>query len=518
MHDSPMSVSVLVIAAYAGALALLLPLALHRVHLLVMSFQRPPCPSPQRLSSPPRVTVQIPAFNEEHVIERVINAACRLDYPRGLLEIQVLDDSTDRTTGVARERACSWRRRGVDISVHHRRHREGFKAGALAAGLARASGDFILILDADFVPRRSLLQDLLVDMADPEIGMVQARWDHLNEEESWLTCAQALLLDGHFLVEQRGRARGRLFFNFNGTAGLWRREALEEAGGWSADTLTEDLDISYRAQMAGWRFHMRDDLGVAAELPSSPGALLVQQRRWAEGGTQTARKLLPRLLAGPFPTRVKVEACAHLGGHLAHPLTAALAQLVVPSALARQALALDHLWWLDAVVVLGATAPFLAFYAVAASRRGRGAGPSLWSAVRSMTLGAGLSLPLAPAALRGLVRRGGSFERTPKTGGSPSAGAGRAAPGRALLWSGAAAMLSWGVAACVAGAWASLPLVALFACGYLSLGLRMSRRPPRGVHHPRTAPEFGSQQQPNRTPDGHPGPDGLRPESGGSVP
>ena len=231
---------------------------------------RPPSPPP------PTVTVQLPIYNERHVVERLIDAACRLSHPRHLLQIQVLDDSTDETTALARRRAREWRRRGIDITVLHRTTRRGYKAGALAAGLESATGDYVLILDADFVPQPALIEELLPSMADPRVGMVQARWEHLNEDESWLTRSQALLLDGHFLVEQRGRYRGGRLFKFNGTAGMWRREALTDAGGWDHDTLTEDLDISYRAQMAGWRFVLRDEVGVpgrtSAHTRRPPGA------------------------------------------------------------------------------------------------------------------------------------------------------------------------------------------------------------------------------------------------------
>lgn len=487
-----------VVVLHGAVLALLLPLAGHRVHLLRLSRRpRPAGDLPFAPGAPvaaasnvalsgrgvprlarawPRVTVQLPVFNEVHVVERAIDAACRLSYPRDRLQVQVLDDSTDQTTPLAQRRARRWRCAGVDVSVLHRERRDGFKAGALAAGLERADGEFVLVLDADFVPGRNLLTTLLSSMADPGVGMVQARWDHLNDRHCRLARSQAVLLDGHFFVEQGGRYRGGRFFNFNGTAGLWRRRALTDAGGWQCDTLTEDLDVSYRAQMAGWRFVFREDVGVPAELPATAGALLVQQRRWAQGGVQTARKLLPRLLRGSSSASVKLDAVAHLCGHFAHPLAVALSVLIVPAAAARRHLGLDRLWWLDAAVFLAAVGPFAVFYVAAARKRGRRWGAAARGAAGALALGAGLSLPLSRAVLRGLrSRRRDPFERTPKRGGlrrsdcyeRPTGGfKGRGA----ALTAGAFMVLSGGVAL-AEGYWASLPFVALFATGHLSLAL-----------------------------------------------
>ena len=485
-------ISVAAVSLYAAILALLVPFAAHRLTLLWLarrsgsgSAPRPrgPASAPETdgrdssgrgvPASPLRVTVQLPVFNEKHVIERLIDAACRLSHPQDRLQIQVLDDSTDETTVLARRRARAWRRRGVDIAVHHRDERTGYKAGALAAGLESATGEFILILDADFVPRPDLLEVLLPPMADPGVGMVQARWDHLNEQDSWLTRAQALLLDGHFFLEQRGRYRGGRFFNFNGTAGLWRRRALADAGGWQSDTLTEDLDISYRAQMAGWRFVLRDDVGVPAELPATRASLLVQQRRWAQGGVQTARKLLPRVLRGPWSPAVKFEAFIHLCGHLAHPLTFALSLLVVPAALARRTLGIDRLWWLDLALFLTATAPFILFYWTAARRRGRARGAAARSVAGTLALAAGLSVLLSRAVLRGLGRSRDPFHRTPKTGSAPASGyepRGGDFHGRRLVVGSGMFMVVAGTVAAATGNWGSLPFVGLFAAGYLAVG------------------------------------------------
>ena len=521
--------SITAVSLYAIVLALLMPFAGHRLTLLWLARRKAGSTPPQPADPPPpppRVTVQLPVFNEKHVIERLIDAACRLSHPRTHLQIQVLDDSTDETTHLAKRRARAWRSRGVDVTVDHRKVRTGYKAGALAAGLESATGEYILILDADFVPRPDLLGALLPSMADPGVGMVQARWDHLNEQDSWLTRAQALLLDGHFFLEQRGRYRGGRFFNFNGTAGLWRRQALVDAGGWQSDTLTEDLDISYRAQMAGWRFVLRDDVGVPAELPATPASLLVQQRRWAQGGVQTARKLLPRVLRGPWRPAVKFEAFVHLCGHLAHPLTFALALLVVPAALARRTLGIDQLWWLDLALFLAATAPFIVFYWTAARRRGRARRAATRGVAETLALAAGLSVLLSRAVLRGLGRSRDPFHRTPKTGSAVKSSyeaRGGDFFGRRLVLGAGAFMVAAGAVAIAAGHWGSLPFVALFAAGYLAVGSGAGVRRAPGLRIPASARPGQSaqatqqQQQPHGHPDRRPVPERLWPDPGGLV-
>ena len=289
--------AILVLGATALVFAFLIPFATHRTHLLLLSRRaRKEIRDPWPDDTLPRVTVQLPMYNEYAVAGRAIDASCALDYPSDRLEIQVLDDSDDETAWLVEQRVLAWQAKGVDVKHVRREGRDGFKAGALRAGTRDATGDFLLIFDADFVPEPAVLRELLAPMQDPSVGMVQAAWSHLNRDENWLTEAQSYLLDGHFLYEQGGRYRGGRFFNFNGTAGLWRRTCLEDAGGWEADTLTEDLDLSYRAQLAGWRFAYLDDVAVPAEIPSTVSALEVQQRRWAQGGVQTGRKVLPRLL------------------------------------------------------------------------------------------------------------------------------------------------------------------------------------------------------------------------------
>jgi len=515
--SQPLAVAVLVTTG--AVLALLVPFALHRGHLLWLARRggKPGLPERWEGELPP-VTVQLPVYNEREVVERLVDAACRLDYPREKLEIQLLDDSTDDTSRLGARAVERWRRRGVRVRHIRRGSRSGYKAGALAYGLERAEGEFVLILDADFVPSPDLVRSLLPPFADPEIGMVQARWDHLNEDESWLTRAQALLLDGHFFFEQGGRWAAGRFFNFNGTAGMWRRVCLEDAGGWEADTLTEDLDLSYRAQMRGWRFAFLEDVGVPAEVPARAGALEVQQKRWAQGGIQTARKILPDLLRGPWPLSLKLEALVHLCGHLAYPLTLLLALLLLPSAVARRSLGLEEFLVLDLVIFGLATVPFVAFYASAGRKRDRPWSRLLPDVIRTLATGIGLSAPVSRAVIRGVRDTRDPFVRTPKDGsapGSPGASsgpryAGASRPGDTVLKLAMGAMMAfYAVEAIRLGMYASLPFLLLFGSGYLSLGLVGLP----GAAAERRAELADGQPRQGRDPHQEAEPEGLRPGS-----
>lgn len=379
----------------------------------------------------PRVTVQLAVFNERFVVERLLAAVAALDYPAGRLEIQVLDDSTDATTRLVRDKVRELRGRGVDIRHIHRPHREGFKAGALASALGRAKGEFIALFDADFIPPADFLKRALPFFADPRVGLVQAAWGHLNAGENLLTRLQAVAIDGHFALEQAPRAWAGWFLGFNGSAGLWRREAIEAAGGWQTDTLTEDLDLSYRAQLAGWKLEVDLDLVCPAELPASLAAFRAQQRRWARGSLATARKLLGRVFAAPLPPVVKLEALLHLTRYLAHPL-ALLALLLAPPALYAPLFSAAPTAFpgLDALLWLGALAPGAAVLAAQGRIR-----PHWGSRLRYlpalMMLAAGLGPQNSRAALAGLLGRSGLFERTPKRGAARPRPSGRRAPGYA---------------------------------------------------------------------------------------
>ncbi len=506
----PDPVAYLVLVLACAVLALLIPFAGHRTWLLVLSGRRTPTPPHREWVGPlPRVTVQLPVFNEAGVVERLVDAAASLDYPSDLLQIQVLDDSTDETTRIAAAAVGRWRRRGIDVVHLRRTDREGFKAGALAAGLGRANGELLLVLDADFVPAPDLVRRLMAPFRDPGVGMVQARWDHLNEEAGWLTRAQALLLDGHFFYEQGGRYAAGRFFNFNGTAGMWRRACLEDAGGWEADTLTEDLDLSYRAQMKGWRFVFLGDVGVPAELPERVSALEVQQKRWAQGGIQTARKILPSLLRGPWPLPVKLEAVVHLCGHLAHPLTLLLGLLIYPAALARRSLGWEEYLALDLVVFLAATVPFVVFYSMAGRRRDRPWRRLLPAVAATLAVGIGLSAPVTRAVLRGLRATADPFVRTPKRGGGPGSRYGhRSAPGDTCLKLALAVVLTASLTgALLEGFYASVPFLVLFASGYWGLGVG-------GLTAPRTPPRVDGEEAYEGTPEHQARPGGLGPLPG----
>ncbi len=406
--------------AYLSVLALLLPFGLHRLRLLWLRFARAGRDEAAAADDAelPRLTVQVPVFNEANVVERAVDAACRIDWPHDRLEVQVLDDSTDETTELAARRAAAWRARGLDVRHLRRDGREGFKAGALAHGVERAAGELFLVLDADFVPPPELARRLAPAFHDPRVGFVQAAWDHLNPDEGWLTRGQALLLDAHFAVEHEARHRGDLFFNFNGTAGMWRRRCLEAVGGWSGATVTEDLELSYRAQLGGWRGRYRDRVRAPAELPSTLRALEVQQERWTRGGVQTARRLLPRVWRSGFPLRVKAEATAHLTGHLVHPLTLMLAlALAWPGTVGGVAAAIPG--WAHAAAVSLAVLPFFLYFGAADVLRGRGGLGTVGRVLQAVGLGIGLSPPLTLAALRGLrADDRPDFDRTPKEGAS----------------------------------------------------------------------------------------------------
>lgn len=491
MTHGPMSepLAAVVLACTVLVLGLLLPFAMHRSWLLTWALRARRQAGVGWRGPLPRVTVQLPIYNEAGVVERLIDAVAALDYPAELLDIQLLDDSTDETVGAARERVRLWRSRGVPIEHLRRGSREGYKAGALAWGHRRARGEFLVVLDADFVPAADLIPQLLNGFTGPDIGMVQARWDHLNEGQTALTRAQALLLDGHFFFEQGGRHAAGRFFNFNGTAGMWRRECLEQAGGWSADTLTEDLDLSYRAQMAGWRFNFLPDYGVAAELPPDVASLEVQQKRWAQGGVQTARKILPKLLRSSFSTGIKVEAVVHLLGHLAHPLTLALGLLLYPSALARRALGLHHYLWLDLMVFGLATGPFLLFYGVAGRRRGRPWSQVVPSVFMTLAAGIGLTASVSRAVLRGLRSSGDEFVRTPKSGAGPRLYEASVARSDWALKLALAGFFGWTITAAIqTGMYASIPFQLLFLSGYLWFGIGQLRMP--GSRRVRVRPEF----------------------------
>lgn len=404
---------------YALAQAGLLVYSSHRFAFLSGGRMRPVArPAPP--GDWPAVTVQLPVYNEPAVVERLIDAVAALDYPRDRLDIQVLDDSddarTDGTLAIAAATIARHRARGVVIEHVRRDTRRGYKAGALAHGMARSSAPLIAILDADFVPAPQFLRELVPHFADDRVGMVQARWGHLERDASWLTRAQATMLDAHFLLEQTVRQSRGLFFNFNGTAGVWRRACIEAAGGWSHDTLTEDLDLSYRAQAAGWRFVYDRSVVVPAELPADMWAFQVQQRRWATGAVQTARKLLPGLLSSPLPDACKLEAVLHLTANLSYPLLLLLSSLLWPVLAAPRTTSALTMLLLQATVILLGVAPVFAFLVAGQRAAGRSWRAALFDGALALVLGLGSAPNNARAVWTGWRSRGGVFERTPKRG------------------------------------------------------------------------------------------------------
>jgi len=409
------------LAAYGLHLYVLLLLFRRRVRSKTASQQRTvreyPCGRAE--GDWPHVTTQIPIYNEWDVAERILSATAAMDYPKGRHEIQVLDDSTDGTRQLIDNIVGRMRAAGADIKVVRRATRTGYKAGALAHGLTVARGEYIAIFDADFVPPADFLRKAVPLIAtDGRLACLQGRWTHLNRDESWLTEAQALGVDGHFAIEQGARAWNGLMMNFNGTAGIWRRTALEDpaVGGWSADTLTEDLDISYRAQLAGWRLDYCFDLPCPAELPNTIAAFKSQQRRWATGSIQVARKLLPRIWLSRIGLGEKLEATLHLTHYSVSFWMFVLALIALPMARIVGLLESGSTWmkvgWL--VVLCSTVAPSLVYMYARHLVGGR------WSGIRTipsmLVLGCGLCVSNALAFLRGLFTRGGEFVRTPKSG------------------------------------------------------------------------------------------------------
>jgi len=363
----------------------------------------------------PRVTVQLPIFNEQYVVERLLDAVCRLDYPQDKLDIQLLDDSTDETIEVARQLVDRYAALGHPVTYHHRDNRHGFKAGALAEGLKTSKGEFVAIFDADFVPPPDFLLKCIHHFTDPKVGMVQTRWTHINRNYSLLTEVEAILLDGHFVLEHSGRARSGVFFNFNGTAGIWRRKAIDEAGGWEHDTLTEDTDLSYRAQLKGWKFLYLQDVECPAELPVEMTAFKTQQARWAKGLIQVSKKILPKVLSSDASRHVKVEAWYHLTANLSYPLMIVLSVLLLPAMIIRFYQGWFQMLYIDLPLFMASTFSISSFYLVSQKELF----PKSW--LRSllylpllMALGIGLTITNTRAVLEALVGKQTAFARTPK--------------------------------------------------------------------------------------------------------
>ncbi len=407
-----------ILIPYFGILIILSVYGLHRYETIRVYFKhrhKQRSEPPAHFEKLPPVTIQLPLYNERYVVERLLEEVTKIEYPRELLEIQVLDDSTDNTREFAAALVERYQALGYPIHYLHRSARTGFKAGALQQGMAQAKGELIAIFDADFVPPADFLVRTVHFFADPEVGAVQTRWSYLNRDYNFLTEVEAMLLDGHFILEHGARSCAGYFFNFNGTAGILRRKMIEDSGGWQHDTLTEDSDLSYRAQLKGWRFVYLPNLDCPSELPVEMHGFQVQQSRWAKGLTQVARKLLPDILRAPIPWRVKAEAILHLTPNISYPLMIMVAGLMLPVMIVRFYMGVFQMLVLDLPLILASFWSISAFYVTAY----RELYPKNWK--RSvfllpmlMAVGVALTIVNARAVMEALFGIETSFVRTPK--------------------------------------------------------------------------------------------------------
>jgi cellulose synthase/poly-beta-1,6-N-acetylglucosamine synthase-like glycosyltransferase len=478
-----------VIPVYLVILLALAVFGFHRSHLVYLYYKhkdRKP-KAAGTFADLPAVTVQLPLFNEMYVAERLLDAVALIRYPRDRYQIQVLDDSTDETQEICQRKVAELRQRHPELDVEyiHRSDRTGFKAGALDHGMRSAKGELILIFDADFLPPADILDRTVHHFVDPKVAVVQCRWEHLNRDFSALTEVQALMLDGHFIMEHAGRNRGGRFFNFNGTAGIWRRAAIVDAGGWEHDTLTEDMDLSYRAQLRGWNFVYLPEIEAPAELPVEMSAFKAQQFRWAKGSIQVAKKLLPRILRSNATFEQKTEAFFHLCNNIAYPLLLLLSLMLLPNLALRTKHGILEVLTIDLPLFFGTTLSIASFYILSereiATLRG---GPRriAWSAIKRlplvMSLGIGLCVNQTRAVLEALMGRETEFVRTPKHG----------IRGKLESWSSkkyraaksitpfievalAAYFLEAMIVAFQHGHYLSMPFLALFLCGFGYVGI-----------------------------------------------
>lgn len=459
----------------------------HRIKVLYQYWKyrhSPPLPHFE-FSELPVVTIQLPIFNELHVVENLLKTVSALDYPRDRLQIQLLDDSTDETAAHAEKLSADLKALGHDVEYRHRTNRNGFKAGALDEAMATAKGEFICIFDADFQPAPDYLKKVIHHFSDPKVGMVQARWGHLNKNFSLLTRCQALFLDGHLVLEQTARSRHGEFLNFNGTAGIWRREAIAEGGGWQHDTLTEDLDLSYRAQLKGWKFVYLKDVVVPAELPPDMDGFKSQQHRWTKGSIQVCKKILVDVWRSDIPLRLKLEATSHLTSNFAYLLTLCTLVLMYPANFV-----MGSSWhkavFVDVPVFFFASLSVVAFYLTAQGAQSR------WGWLKALpyvpvllALGIGMSISNGLAVLEALMNKTSDFVRTPKYGVENKAQAVK----KKSSYKAGKSIAQWievlltgyfiwmiGLAA-QRGQWGSIPFLLLFCFGfgYVALGSLMKR-------------------------------------------
>jgi hypothetical protein len=460
---------------YFSVLLLLSTYGLHRLHLVLLCRRHGKALLQAVADAPllqgndpaelPYVTIQLPLFNESTVAPRLLEAVAKMDYPAERLEIQVLDDSTDETQALCRAHVERLRERGIDIVYIHRVDRTGYKAGALDNGLKTAKGDFVAVFDADFLPQPDFVRAIVGHFADPKIAMVQTRWGHINREVSALTKVQALQLDGHHLVENRARFGAGFLFNFSGTGGMWRKSAIADAGGWEHDTLTEDLDLSYRAQLKGWRFVYRPDVVTPSELPEEVSAVRAQQYRWAKGTVQTARKLMGRVLRSDLTFNQRLEAFYHLTPHFAYPLLVLLSILLLPALVLLPATSSLAMLMIDLPLLTATTGSLTLFYMEAERAQGRSRLNVLTRLPMLIAIGTGFAPHLTKAVFDGMQNMAGEFVRTPKQGTNSTRYKARTdMPMPEVLL----AVLSFCsvVASIQTGHWFATPFAALFTIGY----------------------------------------------------
>jgi cellulose synthase/poly-beta-1,6-N-acetylglucosamine synthase-like glycosyltransferase len=406
----------LILVAYIASLTILFIFGLHGFIMIYyyLKFKNKKHPAPNLVGDYPTVTVQLPVYNERYVVGRLIEASCAMIYPKDKLEIQVLDDSTDETVEVIAALVEKYQKLGFNIRHIHRTNRQGFKAGALREGLEVARGEFVAIFDADFVPKQDfLLKTIPHFMTDPRVGMVQTRWEHLNFDYSLLTRTQAMALDGHFVIEQSVRNKVGYFINFNGTAGVWRKATIIDAGNWQADTLTEDLDLSYRAQLRGWRFIYLNDVTSPAELPSEINALKSQQFRWTKGAIETARKILPEVWKSKLPLKIKIHATFHLTNNLVFPFIVLAGILNVPLVFIKHAGMHDQYFAFMSVFVFAFIGSFL-FYLFSQKDVYKDWQRRLFLFPVFMAGSMGFAVNNTRAVLEGILKKRSEFVRTPK--------------------------------------------------------------------------------------------------------
>ncbi len=471
----------LIITLYLIALTILGIYGAHRGALLMLYLKhrhirnKPPVQYPE--AELPVITVQLPMYNELYVVDRLLEGVASLDYPKDKLHIQVLDDSTDETTKIARAKVDELCERGFDAEYVHRTDRTGYKAGALEEGLETAKGDFVMVFDADFVPEGDIIRKLVHFFTDDKVGMVQARWGHLNRDYSLLTKCQSMMLDGHFVIEHIARNRSGRFFNFNGTAGMWRKSTIIDAGGWQHDTVTEDMDLSFRAQLKGWKFIYVPEALAPAELPCEMNSFKTQQFRWAKGSAQTTKKLLWTVLRANIPFKVKLEVVFHLTNNFAYLFLVILAALQLPNMLLRRHMDNPELLLLDVPLFAATCGSICVFYLVTH----RALYDDLWSAIKRlplmMALGIGLSINNARAVIEGLFGSDLEFVRTPKHGIAGNDDSWKRKRYKSRIPIHSLLELAFGVyfivtivLAVITGSWISIPFLVLFMVGFLYVG------------------------------------------------